>query len=160
MSVLDGCFIGGLPGGGDGDPCCVDVGFFAERFNSAQSITTGIETKIDCDTVIWDPGGDFSLANDWFLVPLEGRYVFTASFDLVVAAAGSCEIRLYHNATKRTDESNHPPFAKTTKLGCSVVLWCQPGDTVDFRVFQITGFTATLVSCNNQISGALIYDGS
>lgn len=158
----DNCFFGGqAENGGDPDPCCVEVGFFAERFFSSQSITTGIETKILCDTVLMDNGrGDFSLVSSQFVVPFEGRYSFDCSFDLTVAAAGSCECRLYQNAIKRSDESTHPPFAKTTKIGTSVTLWCAVNDTIDFRVFQITGFTATLNSCNNQISGALIYDGT
>jgi hypothetical protein len=154
----ENCFIGGQPPGNGADPCCEEVGFFAERFNTTQSISTGVETKIICDTVLMDNGrGDFSLINSWFLVPFTGRYSFDCSFDLTTAAGGPVECRLYQNAIKRSDESNHPTTAVTTKVGASATLWCAAGDTIDFRVFQTTGFTATLVSCNNQISGALIY---
>lgn len=164
MSVYAGqnCYIGGQPAdnGTPGVVCCTEVGFFAERFNSSQTISTGVETKINCDTVLWDFRGDFDLVNDWFLVPFEGRYVYTASLDFTTAAAGLVEIRIYQNATLRTNTNVYAPFAATMKVGCSCVIWNQVGDTMDFRIFQTTGFSGTLVSCNNQFSGALIYDNS
>lgn len=158
MNPIAGCTIGGKPPGNGGDPCCEEVGFFAERFYTNQATVTGVEAKIMCDTVLMDNGrGDFDLVNSWFLVPFDGRYSFDCSLDLSVGATGVCEVRLYQNAIKRSDESNHPPAAEVTKIGTSVTLWCLAGDTIDFRVYQITGFAASVVSCNNQISGALLY---
>lgn len=159
MSANYDCLLGGVPPGGNGE-CCTEVGFFAERFNTAQTIPTGVETVIGIDTVLWDFRGDFSIPLNWFDAPFEGRYVFTASLDMTTAAAGNVEIRLYQNAVLRSNTNTYAPFAATMKVGCSCVLWLQPHETVQMRCFQITGFNATLVSCNNQFSGALVYDNS
>jgi hypothetical protein len=156
------CNLGGVPtGDGGGDPCCVDVGFFAERYYTSQNLPNITETKIDTDLLIMANGRtDWSLATDNFTAPFNGRYSFDCSADVLTAAAGFVEIRMYQNAILRTNENFYAPFASTVMVGTQMTLWLTAGDTVDFRIYQATTATATLVSCSNQISGALIYDGS
>lgn len=157
----DNCFLGGEPPGGNGGICCTEVGFFAERFFTTQNLPNIAETKILVDTVLMDNGrGDFSIPSSHFIAPFYGRYSFDCSADVLTAAAGFVEILIYQNTVLRSNENVYAPFASTIMVGTQVTLWLDQFDTVDFRIYQSTTATATLVSCSNQISGALIYDGS
>lgn len=152
-----GCFFDGKsPSNGDGGGG-QNVGFFVERFSN-QTISTGVETNLNIDTVIEEnPAGVVDLVNDRFIAPVEGRYGFSLSADIVLAASGYAEVRLYVNGTLRTDSRDRNPFSGTVKPSTSFFFYLAQNDWVQPRIFQVTGFTATISGCQNQFSGALIW---
>lgn len=150
-----GCFYNGeIPGGNDG--ACTNLGFFVERAAN-QSISTGVETVMNLDTIIEEnPPGTIDLAGDRFVATIPGRYGFALSADITTATSGYAEVRLYVNGIRRTDSRDYAPFAATTKPSTTFFFQLAIGDIVQPRIFQVTGFTATLNGGDNQFSGALI----
>jgi hypothetical protein len=140
--------------------CCTDVGFFAERYNTNQTLFNGVETKVIQDTVLWDTRGDFDLSNSWFLVPFEGRYGFAVSADVSTPGSARVDARIYQNGTQRAEGNCYPPASSTAKPAVSCYLWCQPGDQIEFRLWASSFGSSTLLSCNNQFSGSLTFDNS
>ncbi len=148
----DGVEVGG-PGGG-----CENVGFYATRMSN-QAIASGVETPVNFTSVMdANPVGVFSTATDLFTSPVEGRYVFTANFEMTIAARGSGYLRWYINGTYNGGASDEGSIATTLTPNSSIVYWLTVGETMQVRAFQNSGFAATLIGCCNQIwfSGALI----
>ena len=152
------CFYDGVEAGGPGGDGCENVGFYATRLSN-QAIGSGVEQVVNFTSVMDDnPVGVFSTATDLFTAPVEGRYVFTANVEMTIAARGSCYLRWYINTVYNGGASDEGSIPTTLTPNSSLVYWLSIGDTIQVRVFQNTGFAATLVGCCNQIwfSGALI----
>jgi hypothetical protein len=151
------CFSDGLPLDGAGG--CVDVGFWAYRATTNQTIAPTVETVVNLTNKADEsPVGVFNLTTDTFTAPITGRYVFSASVELVTAAAGSAYLRIYIGGTYRWGASDQSSLATTLTPCLSLVTWMTSGTTAQIRIYQNTGFNATLIGCCNQsgFSGALI----
>lgn len=155
-----GCFFGGKPpNGGGGDSSCNNTGFYAYRTIN-QTISSGLETVIDFNAK-WateSPLGVYNLTTDTFTAPVDGRYVFSSSIEMALAARGSCQLRYYYNGTYRGSDSDESSIPGTVIPAFAITHWMFQGDTCQMRVFQNSGFAASLIGCCNQLffSGSLI----
>jgi hypothetical protein len=139
--------IGGSIIGGNGTP---NVGFYAYRTTSNQTLNNLTETKVQFNTDENDDGSDYDATTNYqFTAPSTGRYTFNAGLYVTLAAAGYCEIRLYVNSTlmrtgvsRTTAASNvFPTVGGTFKLSTN--------DTVEIRAFQNSGFASTIQTSRN-----------
>lgn len=146
-----GCFYGGEPPNGDG--ACIDVGFYAWR-DLNQAISSGLETVIDWTMKLAteNPSGIMSLATDTFTVPAgsAGRYTITSGIEMTIAARGSCYLRCYHNGVYNGSSSDEGSIATTLTPNYALIKYLAVGDTIQMRVFQNSGFAATIVGCCDQ----------
>lgn len=155
--MVDLCYFGGkLPDGGGG---CSNVGFYAYR-NANQTISSGLETVIDFN-LKWStesPAGVFNLTTDTFTAPVTGRYSFSSSIEMTLSARGSCQLRYYFNNVYRGSDSDESSIAGTVIPGWAITHYMTAGDTCQMRVWQNSGFAASLIGCCNQLffSGALV----
>lgn len=155
------CFAGGVPLNGNGGNGCSTVGFDADRSTNQTISTAGTGVKIDWNVVANDPGGDFSLASDYFVAPVEGRYTFTCNGKLITAAAGFCYLQFWLNGSSTTgtlitEQGARAPSAATIAPNAARVIWLSANNTVEVWVLNTTGFNATWQGCQNHFSGALI----
>lgn len=152
-----GCYLGGRDPNGP-MPTILDVGFKA--ITSGMSITSGLETNINWTSKSQEsPVGVFNLATDLFTAPVDGRYVFTSSLELVLGARGACYNRFYISGTYIGSASDETSIAGTVTPTMSCVTWMTAGQTAQIRIFQNSGFAGSLIGCCNQsfFSGSLIY---
>lgn len=155
MTVMGVCFVNGSPLVTGQQ----NIGFFAYR-NANMTISPASETVITFNTKTNEsPSGCFSTSTYRFTAPKTGRYAFTASGDLITAAAGSGYLRLYKNSTQVAEQSVYGNAAMTLSIEVSVIIWMAKNDTIEARVYQNTGFNATLSGVGVQVcfSGAAIY---
>jgi len=136
-----------------------NIGFYAYR-NANMTISPSFETLITYNTKTNElPVGVFSTVTYRFTAPKDGRYSFTSAANLITAAAGSGYLRLYKNGTRIGEQSDYGNAAMTLSLEYSAVIWLAKTDWVEMRIFQNTGFNATLSGVGVQLcfSGAAIY---
>lgn len=135
----------------DVDAGAVNIGFWAWR-NLNQAITSGVETVVN-----WtnkrdeNPTGIMNLTTDTFTAPQAGRYIITAGVEMTIAARGSCYIRVYKNNVYQGSDSDEGSIATTVTPSVSQKDWLNANDTIQIRVFQNTGFAATLIGCCNNL---------
>lgn len=136
--------------------CCTNLGFMVRR-GANQQIIDSTETVIDFGTIIEEnPTGTFDLVLDQFVVTIPGRYMFSCSIDMTFSANGYGEVRLYENATLRSDERAESDLETQIKIGASFTKQLGVGDVIEARVYQVSGVNAVLNGNDNQFSGALI----
>jgi len=153
------CFLDGEPPNGGGGGSCTNVGFYAYR-NANQTISSGLETVILFSNK-WateSPAGVFNIGTDTFTAPVEGRYVFSSSVEMTLAARGSCQLRYYFNSVYRGSASDESSIAGTVIPNFAITHYMRVNDTCQMRVWQNSGFAASLIGCCNQLffSGSLI----
>ncbi len=161
MSLINpccGCTINGQTpsNGGAGQ---ADIGFYAWR-NANQAITSGLETLVNwTNKSDENPAGIMNLTTEIFTAPNRGRYSFTSGVEMVIAARGSCYLRFYKNGVYQGGSSDEGSLATTLTPNFAIVTWMEVGDTAQIRVFQNSGFAASLIGCCNQLffSGAAIF---
>jgi len=142
-----------------GGGTAVNIGFYAYRTGSNQTLSTGVETTVGMNNVRDDAGSDFttSLTDSYFTCPTAGRYVFSGSLELTLAAAGRGETRLYSSVHGRVAESSdHENTAGTVKPSISTVLYCDQNEVIRLKAWQNSGFTATIQLAYSHFSGAQI----
>lgn len=147
------CFGNGQTLNGDTPSgACDPVNFWAYR-NANQAISSGVEQLIDWNNklVTENPVGFMNLATDIATIPTNGTYVLSSSIEITIAAAGSCYLRWYLNNTYRGASSDYHGTAGTIVLNFAATRYLFAGDTIEMRVFQNTGFAASLIGCCNQL---------
>jgi len=138
------------PGGG-GTP---NVGFYAYRASRNQTLNSASETQVEFPNDQDDPGNDFNTTTDEFVAPTTGRYTFSASAQITLAAAGRVELRLYHGSTCVAEGGSRTNQAETIRCSVSVVRQMSSSTTMEVRAFQTSGFAATIQNANLHFSGA------
>lgn len=155
-----GCFYDGQPPATPGGTS-TNIGFFVER-GTNQTLPGFTETVINLDTVIEESSpGLVDLAGDRFVCPTAGRYGFCLSLDISFSGFFAFgELRMYVDSgagyIRRTDERAENDIEDYIKIGNSFYFQLAVGDFVQPRAYNGDSFSATLVGCNNQFSGALI----
>jgi hypothetical protein len=133
-----------------------NVGFRAWR-GSSQVLNTLTETKIQFDNDADDDGGDFdSTTNYYFVAPTAGRYVFSCTAEITLAAAGRGEVRLFKNSTEMRRGDSSFESAGTIYPHVSMELKLAASDTVEIRGWQNTGFAATIQATDSNFSGVQV----
>lgn len=138
---------GGAPSG-----ACDPVNFWAYR-DANQAITSGVEALIDWNNklVTENPAGFMNLTTNIATIPSNGTYVLSSSIEMTVAAAGSGYLRWYLNGTYRGAQTVYSDIANTIVLNFAATRYLFANDTIEMRVFQNTGFAASLIGCCNQL---------
>jgi len=144
-----GCAFEDAAGGGT-----PNVGFYAYRASGNQTLNSASETQVEFPNDQDDPGNDFNTTTDEFVAPTTGRYTFSASAQITLAAAGRVEIRLYHGSTCVAEGGSRTNQAETVRCCVSVVRQMSSSDTMEVRAFQTSGFAATIQNTNLHFSGA------
>lgn len=139
--------------GGGGAP---NVGFYATRASGNQTLNSASETQIQYPNDQDDPGDDFNTTSDEFVAPTTGRYTFSASAEITLAAAGRVEIRLYHGSTLVASGGSRTNQAETLRCCVSVVRQMAATNVMEVRAFQTSGFASTIQNSNLHFSGAQI----
>jgi hypothetical protein len=110
-----------------------------------QSLTSGAFTKITgWTTEPHDHGNDFDLVNDWFKVPHDGTYQFSAAATIDNLPAGDSAMCAFHVNSSETVRGNRITNATGGPLDITVTvstvsIELNQGDQVDFRAFQDSG---------------------
>lgn len=153
------CFYDGrVPSsGGAGVP---NVGFFATRSLAVQAIPNISMQVVAWDTVVNDPGGDFTTGGSArFVAPTTGRYQLSASvtFD-TGSCAGEFWLTMWINLTPYAQEINEISAGCPDVSMCvSFTPWLTAGQYVDTTVYQNTGFSQNITTTRNQFTGQQIY---
>ena len=131
---------------------CDPQNFWAYR-NANQSISSGLETLIDWNNKLGteNPTGFMNLTTDIATIPTNGNWVISSSIEMTLAAAGSGYLRWYLNNTYRGADSDYHNTAGTIVLNFAATRYLFAGDTIEMRVFQNSGFAASLIGCCNQL---------
>lgn len=120
------------------------------RLAGADSIGSGVTTKIPYDTITKDTHAGWSLVNDNYVCPETGIYLVTASLSFIVAGVGvvgEYKGMIYMNGSRVFGESiDTSAEIETIPIQQSVVgMWeLSAGSTIDFRCFQNTGSARSL----------------
>ena len=147
------CFGNGQKLNGDAPSgACDPQNFWAYR-NINQTISSGLETLIDWNNKLGteNPVGFMNLTTNIATIPSNGNWVISSSIEMTIAAAGSGYLRWYLNNTYRGADSDYHNTAGTIVLNFAATRYLFAGDTIEMRVFQNSGFTASLVGCCNQL---------
>ncbi len=138
---------GGTPSG-----ACDPVNFWAYR-DANQAISSGLETVVDWNNklVTENPVGFMNLTTNIATIPSNGTYVVSSSIEMSIAAAGSGYLRWYLNNTYRGSSSDYHATAGVIVLNFAATRYLFAGDTIEMRVFENTGFAASLIGCCNQL---------
>lgn len=146
---VGGCAFEDAAGGGT-----PDVGFYGYRASGNQTLTSGVETKVQYPNKQDDPGGDFNTSTYVFTAPTTGRYVFSASAQITLGAAGRAELRLYHGSTLVSEGGSRTNQAESIRCTTSVVRQMTASTTMEVRAYQASGFSATIQNTGLHFSGA------
>lgn len=138
--------------GGGGGTACDPINFWAYR-SSNMTIPPAVETRVDWTAKLGteNPVGFMNLTTDIATIPQNGTYVISSSVEMVTAAAGSGYLRWYLNSVYRGAQSDYIATAGTMVLNFAATRYLYSGDTIEMRVYQNTGFNASLIGCCNQL---------
>lgn len=134
-------------------------GFYAYRTGSNQSLSSGVELTLGMDSKRDDFDGDFTTGStdSYFTCPSTGRYVFAASAEITLAAAGRAELRLISSVHGRVAEaSDNLSVAGSAKPNVTATLYCNTSEIIRVKALQNSGFTATIQFANSHFSGSQI----
>lgn len=129
------------------------IGFEAYR-TATQSLTTSVETVIQFNNVVNNDGSDFSTSTYKFTAAVNEWYILAASIDVTLAAAGACVMRLYKNSTLIALSGNYSPSSGTIAMSLATAVKPAVNDTFEIRIFQTSGFTATIQPTGSDFSGS------
>jgi hypothetical protein len=133
------------------DPSLLVSAVSSERNATTQTLPTSTETTLIFDLENYDIGGEYDNTTGVFTCSGTNTVVRGVCASVVINhnPGGNIELRMYKNATLITAEDKTPATAGTTKISLSCQTETTSGDTLDVRVFQITGSTATLIQGTN-----------
>ncbi|NOR84755.1 hypothetical protein GQ473_01425, partial [archaeon] len=123
-----------------------DIAFRAYQTPAQADIVSGVVTEVEYDVLSYDKGGNFSLANNEFIVPEDGLYSFTANVTWENIALSDDVFTVYYdlNGTDYVLERSltgtgtaAPIFRNTFNRYLSA------GDTISISVKQDTGSSYT-----------------
>jgi hypothetical protein len=136
----------------------LNVGFYGYRTSGTQSLTTGVEAKVEFPVKRDDPGSDFSISTDVFTAPEDGRYTFAASAQITLAAGGGrAELRIYsstHGLISEGDSFRDDAGIVKPRVSASVLL--DQNETIEIRAYQATGSSATIQNTGLNFTGTQI----
>lgn len=139
-------------------PCCsTGRGFFATRVTSTQTISNTTATTVGFNSVEDDGGGDFTTGStdSYFTAPFDGRFLFSGTIRLSVAAAGKIELTIVSSVRSIVAESSiNVPSMSIAKPAVAVPLLCEKGEEIRLKVWHNTGSDATVSTSYSQFSGA------
>lgn len=133
------------------------IGFLVRRTTDQAGIPSGVATKVQFATEVYDGGADFDPSTNYrFTAPVEGLYHF--SWDLHLDSIGTImESFLIVNSTvvaKDTQYSN--ATNDDLSSGASIDVPLQMGDTVEVRVAHNAGSDRTLLGSD---TGSCYFSG-
>jgi hypothetical protein len=139
--------IADLGGGG------TTIGFEAYR-TATQSLSSGVETLVQFNTVANNEGSDFSTSTYKFTAAVNEWYTLAASLRVTLSAAGYVAIRLYKNTTLVAEDEGYLNAAGNISVSLAKVAKPAVNDTFEVRVFQVSGFAATIQATASDFSGS------
>lgn len=104
---------------------------------AVQSIPNTTSTKVAFDTMLYDPGANFSLVNDRYTAPITGYY--QASGGIVMASSSVADLHVYLIVTGTS--ANTYLGTRSTAQGAIVsdIIHMTAGDYVELFVYQASG---------------------
>lgn len=124
--------------------------------NTAQSIPNGSLTKMQLDTVSFDPNGNFDKTTNYrYTCPASGYYQVNAQVEYDAGAAAGLfrTIQLFVNGVQRSVGEAQPGHTTYQGLVATDLLQLNAGDYVEVFVYQDSGAAAPLLL----IAGAANY---
>ena len=111
---------------------------FSVYHNSAGAISaTASYVKLPYDTANFDSHSAFSFANDNYVVPVAGVYVFEMS--VLQLASMSSNISFHLNGTEKLPQYRAITGTTEQNVTGSIILDCAVNDTVDVRIRTTSG---------------------
>lgn len=118
-------------------------------FASMQSIPTGSWTVIEFETEVLDQGSDFDLANNKFIAPSDGKYIFHGSYQVLHGSGSGTDTRLalnHYNSSGGSIAGRN--LGKTTVHEAaqhgSMILEMSANDYANMAVYHAAGSSKTL----------------
>jgi hypothetical protein len=145
-------------GGGSGGTA-PNVGFYAYRTSGNITISSGSQEYIGFNAKRDDTGGDYTTATlqSYFTCPTAGRYVFAGHARMSISAAGLVIVQIWSSVHGDVMEGGDSyTQAGTVCPHVSATLYCDAGETIELRAYQLTGFAATLLGSEAAFTGTQI----
>jgi hypothetical protein len=118
--------------------------------SAAFTLPASTNTKIPFDTVSFDPGGNFQLANGRYICPASGYYQVDGQINLSVGT-GSIEAIIYKNGSQAATGT----FATAYSSSVSDIIYCQAGDYLELWGYG-TGGALQVATVTNYLSVSMV----
>ena len=118
-------------------------------YASMQSIPHASWTVTTFETEVLDQGSDFDLANNKFIAPSDGKYIFYGSYQVLHGSGSGTDVRLALNHYNSSDvQQSGRNLGKTTVHEAaqhgSMIFTMSATDYVNMAVYQASGTSKTL----------------
>ena len=117
----------------------------AVRRDTDQTLTTAVNTTIIWETEIDDDGGNFDLANDKYVVPIDGVYlvVLTARFQTMTDLTFH-RVQIYVGGNVVSHVSAKATVAQANTLNCTLLMSLSAADEITFKAIHYHGSNRVL----------------
>lgn len=128
---------------------------FRVKRSTTQDVTSGVVTKIQLNSEIFDTGGYFDSTTNYRYTPLiAGKYIFNLYFNVGITAAGSANGYIYKNGVE--DAKQFVYFPSATPVFGTVTSIINMNGSTDYIEFYIFINPGTVVNSVTYCSGQLL----
>jgi len=121
------------------------------RRNAAQSIETGVGTRIKLDTAVSDVGKNFDLVNGWYTVPRTGAYLVAGNINIEAGTSPyTIETFIYVNGALRarglgvTNTTGGITWGLNVSIPYVAFVACNAGDKIELWIVHNAGSAKAL----------------
>jgi hypothetical protein len=106
--------------------------------NAALATLSTTFAKVPLDAIVYDPGGNFSLANNRYVCPATGFYAISGACQADAPSANGINVAIYKNGGQQSQAGSVASGAYWPGVVVSDVLQCNAGDYLELWV-QVGG---------------------